>query len=385
MSAIQRKQCPRCGRFLPDSARVHWPCVLARLTQTWFVRLPAALLGTAAVLALLAALLINVPRLLLSSAPAAGDGAPPTAAQANLMTLMPRVGSASTAEVIVAEAVLYDAPRSNGRIVRTAARGERFAILAQAEAGGLWYQVETDTGPLWVAAFSVAVAQGDAPIPVMTVTAPTQTVVIAGVTPPPTLPLAPALTFPAPATAVPTVPVTLVQAACIASAQATAVLYSGPGTSFAALDTLTAGQSIVLDGQASDSGGSVWWRVQDSGLWVDSDLMRGDSACANLPFMAVASSLPPTPVDCPDGLPRRLRLGGEARALTDDLALARTAGGSEIVARLTARQTLTVIGGPVCAPLGLDSVTWWEMQAAPSVTGWAYEAAGGVYYLTPVE
>lgn len=384
MSAMQRKQCPRCGRFLPDSARVHWPCVLARLAQTWFVRLPAALLGLTALLGLLAALLVNVPGLLLSGAPApaANSGAEATAALTPSLPAPSAQAGETTAEVIVAETALYDAPGGSARIARTATSGERFTITAQADVGGLWYQVWTDAGPLWVAAFSVAVAQGEMPIPLITVAAPTQAIFAASTAAPQTL-LPPALT--PVLTGVPTVPAASARAACVATARTTAVLYSGPGTSFAAIDALGTGQSVTLDGQASDSGGSVWWRVQNSGLWVSSSDMAGDSGCDSLPFAAVASQPPPVPVDCPDAQPRRLRVGGQARALTDDLALARTAGGSEIVARLAAGQELAVIGGPVCAPLGLASVTWWELQAAPGVTGWAYEEAGGVYYFAPAE
>lgn len=381
MSAMQRKQCPRCGRFLPDSARVHWPCVLARLSQTWFVRLPAALLGTAALLGLLAALLVNVPGLLLLDAPAPA----PTVSsgeEAAVLPASPPAPSAqageTTAEVIVAEAELHDAPGSSARVVRTATSGERFTITAQADAGGLWYQVWTDAGPLWVAAFSMAVAQGEMPVPLLTVAAPTEAVPAASTAAPQTL-LSPAL---APTlTSVPTVPA---QAACVAAARTIAVLYSGPGTAFTVVDALGTGQSVTLDGQASDSGGGVWWRVQGSGLWVSSGDMDGD--CEGLPFAAVTGQPPPTtPADCPDAQPRRLRVGGQARALTDGLALARTAGGSEIIARLAAGQELAVIGGPTCAPLGLASVTWWEMQAAPGVTGWAFEEAGGVYSFAPAE
>lgn len=378
MSAVQRKQCPRCGRFLPDTARVHWPCVLARLTQTWFVRLPAALLGGAALLALLATLLMNVPRLLLSApAPAASVAATAVSAPIELTASAPT--SETIAEVIVAEAALYAAPGANASLVRTAASGERFAITAQADTDGLWYQVQTETGPLWVAAFSVAVAGGSPPILAITASAPTSAAFTDGAAAPPT----PTLALAIPST--PTVPAAPAPAACIATARTTAVLYSGPGTSFAAVDALGTGQSVALDGQASDSGGGVWWRARDSGLWVSSADMDGGADCANLPFAAAGSQLPPTPISCPDAQPTRLRLGGRARALTDDTALARAAGGSEIVAPLVAGQELAVIGGPVCAPLGLASVTWWELQAAPGIIGWAYEEAGGVYYFAPLE
>ncbi|MGQ9889105.1 MAG: hypothetical protein ACUVSX_11540 [Aggregatilineales bacterium] len=374
MSAMQRKQCPRCGRFLPPSARVHWTCVLARLAQTWFVRLPLLASGTVALAALLATVLVNVPGLLLSGAPAVpADAAGPAAPTASpRQTVTP-----STAEVIVAEAALYSAPGGVG-VVSAAARGQRFAILAQANAGELWYQLDTEAGPLWIAAFSVAVAQGSAPIPAVTAQPPTPLIAEAA---------SPQAPLPGPADALaftPTVPITPVQMACGAAAQAVVPLYSGPGAGFATAGALAAGAFVTLDGQARDSAGGVWWRVRGSGLWLDAAAMSGDPGCANLPLVPVASvELPPT-ADCPDAAARRLRVGGQARALTGDISLAQSAGSSQIAAPLVVGQQVTVIGGPACALLGLDSVTWWEVQAAPGVTGWVPEQAVGVYYFEPV-
>jgi hypothetical protein len=364
--------------------------VLARLAQTWFVRLPAALLGVAVLLGLLAALLVNVPGVLLTSAPA-----PTTPDSANTLIAAPETSTPgastpiialTTAEVIVPEAALYSAPGGSGAAIRTAARGERFDIVAQAEVGDLWYQVWTDAGQLWIAGFSVAVAPGGAPIPAVTVQAqaPAATATTDSLTAQqaasPTL-ILPSTSGPVATAAV----VTPVQTACGATAQTTAVLHSGPGTAFAAVEALATGQFAILDGQVRDSGGGVWWRVQNSGLWVDASAMSGDTGCANLPFVPVTSVEPlPTPAACPDAQPRRLRVGGQARAVTSDIALARTAGGSEIVTRLAPGQEVTVIGGPVCAPLGLASVTWWEVQASPGVIGWIAEEAGGVYYFAPV-
>lgn len=377
MSAMQRKQCPRCGRFLPSGARVHWPCVLARLAQTWFVRLPLLVGGAAALLALLAALLVSLSGLLLSGAPA--PTAPADASPAAPTVLSRPTVPLSTAEVIVPETALYSAPGGAGA-VSTAARGQRFAILAQAEAGDLWYQVDTDAGPLWIAAFSVAVAQGSAPIPAVTAQPPALPFTTEAASPPVSLP-GPA----EPLALTPTVPITPVQMACGAVAQTVVPLYSGPGTGFAATDALAAGAFVTLDGQARDSGGGVWWRVQGSRLWLDADAVSGDPGCANLPLVPVARvELPPPTADCPDAAARRLRLGGQARALTSDIALVQSAGSGQIAARLAPGQQVTVIGGPACALLGLDSVTWWEVQAAPGVTGWIPEQAGGVYYFEPV-
>jgi len=378
VSAMQRKQCPRCGRFLPPTVRVHWPCVLVRLAQTWFVRLPLLAGGAAALVALLATLLVSVPGLLLSGAPV--TAVPADAASSAAPTVLSRqTVPPSTAEVIVAEAALYSAPGGTG-VVSAAARGQRFAILAQADAGDLWYQVDTEAGPLWIAAFSVAVAQGSAPIPAVTVQPPALPLVTEAASPQAPLPgpaESPAFT--------PTVPITPVQMACGAAAQNVVPLYSGPGAGFATAGALAAGEFVTLDGQARDSAGGVWWRVQGRGLWLDAAAMSGDPGCANLPLVPVARvELPPPTADCPDAAARRLRVGGQARALTGDVAVAQSAGSDQIAARLVPGQRVTVIGGPACAPLGLDSVTWWEVQAAPGVTGWIPEQAGGVYYFEPV-
>lgn len=383
MSAMQRKQCPRCGRFLSPTARVHWPCVLARLSQTWFVRLPLLIGGAAALLALLAALLVRLPGALLAGALVpSGISVVPAEASPVVLTAQPRLGAPlSTAEVIVAEAALYGAPGS-GDVVSRAARGQRFAVLAQAYTGDLWYQVDTEAGPLWIAAFSVAVAQGSVPIPVVTAQPPDWLPLEAD-SPPAVLP-SPAA-FPVSTPTVPVALVTPVQMACGAVAQAAAPLYSGPGGGFTVVDALAAGQFVTLDGQARDSAGGVWWRVRGSGLWVDAAAMSGDPGCANLPFVPVSGAAPaPLTADCPDALARRLQLGAQARALTGDIALAQSAGSSQIAASLVPGQVVTVIGGPACAPLGFDSVTWWEVQAAPGVTGWIPEQASGVYYFEPV-
>ncbi len=64
-------------------------------------------------------------------------------------------------------------------------------------------------------------------------------------------------------------------------------LRSGPGTSFASVGTLRAGETAAVDGQAPGSTGAMWYHLT-SGSWVRSDVVTATGSCASLPMMEVA-------------------------------------------------------------------------------------------------
>lgn len=73
-----------------------------------------------------------------------------------------------------------------------------------------------------------------------------------------------------------------VSTACTATANGTANLRSGPGTSFAKAGALTAGASASVTGQATGADGKVWYQL-DGGSYVRSDLVKADGDCASVP------------------------------------------------------------------------------------------------------
>lgn len=69
---------------------------------------------------------------------------------------------------------------------------------------------------------------------------------------------------------------------CVLSVLRAANMRSGPGTSFAVVGGLEAGQSVRAVSQTKDSRGMVWYKVE-SGGWVRTDLVRASHSCTALP------------------------------------------------------------------------------------------------------
>jgi WD40 repeat protein len=72
---------------------------------------------------------------------------------------------------------------------------------------------------------------------------------------------------------------------CTFTAPDDANLRSGPGTSFDRAGTLSAGQTVEVDGQTQGTDGITWYRLA-SGAWVRSDVVGTPTACANVPVVA---------------------------------------------------------------------------------------------------
>jgi WD40 repeat protein len=69
---------------------------------------------------------------------------------------------------------------------------------------------------------------------------------------------------------------------CTISAPGNANLRGGPGTNYAVIDTLTAGQTAEVDGQAVGADGFTWFRLT-SGGWVRGDVVTVPDACVSVP------------------------------------------------------------------------------------------------------
>ena len=61
-------------------------------------------------------------------------------------------------------------------------------------------------------------------------------------------------------------------------------LRSGPGTENDKAGTLETGQTAFIIGQATDSDGFTWWKLE-SGSWVRSDVVTAGGNCANVPVL----------------------------------------------------------------------------------------------------
>jgi len=69
---------------------------------------------------------------------------------------------------------------------------------------------------------------------------------------------------------------------CGVRATSTVNLRHGPGTGYERAGVLDAGQTAIVTGQATDSAGFVWWRLE-SGYWVRSDVVSMGGNCAGVP------------------------------------------------------------------------------------------------------
>jgi WD40 repeat protein len=65
---------------------------------------------------------------------------------------------------------------------------------------------------------------------------------------------------------------------CTITAPSNANLRSGPGTDFERAGSLSAGQSVDVDGQATGSDGMTWYRLTD-GTWARSDVVNAPAEC----------------------------------------------------------------------------------------------------------
>jgi WD40 repeat protein len=73
-------------------------------------------------------------------------------------------------------------------------------------------------------------------------------------------------------------------AGCTLTAPGSTNLRSGPGTTFDRAGTLSAGETVEVDGQSQGTDGMTWYRLA-SGAWVRSDVVGAPAACANVPVV----------------------------------------------------------------------------------------------------
>jgi hypothetical protein len=71
---------------------------------------------------------------------------------------------------------------------------------------------------------------------------------------------------------------------CTVSSSGSVNRRSGPGTAFDSPGRLESGEDAVVTGQANDTGGFIWWQLQD-GSWVRNDVVEASGDCTNVPLV----------------------------------------------------------------------------------------------------
>ena len=79
-------------------------------------------------------------------------------------------------------------------------------------------------------------------------------------------------------------PTAAVTSTCSASAASAVNLRSGAGTGFDEVGTLSAGETLMVIGQADGSDGQVWWQLE-TGAWGRSDVVNTSGDCWSVPFV----------------------------------------------------------------------------------------------------
>jgi WD40 repeat protein len=72
---------------------------------------------------------------------------------------------------------------------------------------------------------------------------------------------------------------------CTFNAPGDANLRSGAGTNFDRAGSLSAGETVEIDGQSQGADGMTWYRLTN-GAWVRSDVVGAPAACANVPVVS---------------------------------------------------------------------------------------------------
>ncbi len=90
--------------------------------------------------------------------------------------------------------------------------------------------------------------------------------------------------------------------------------------------------------------------------------------------------------DCPLALPPRLKVGGQARVITNLNMRSSPGIQNNWILTNPARTILDVIGGPVCTLYEGGAFLWWEVKNPAGKTGWSAEARqqGNSYFLEPL-
>lgn len=82
-------------------------------------------------------------------------------------------------------------------------------------------------------------------------------------------------------------------------------LRGGPGTGYTILGRLSAGEVVAVDGQAADTAGTPWWRLDD-GRWVSQGVVNTAGNCDDVPTAPVPplpAAPPPLPATPAPALP----------------------------------------------------------------------------------
>jgi len=136
------------------------------------------------------------------------------------------------------------------------------------------------------------------------------------------------------------------------------------------------GQFTVLAGpQCADT--YLWWEVNYSGKigWTP----EGENTTYWLEPISTTSA---TLDDCPNALPPRLIIGGQARVTPGQPNLIRTLpskSSGSVVGQIPAGGIFNVIGGPQCG----DGLRFWQVTYKGQ-TGWTAEGQGTSYWLEPL-
>ncbi len=125
------------------------------------------------------------------------------------------------------------------------------------------------------------------------------------------------------------------------------------------------------------------WEIHDT---TNNALLLAWDADA-LTWQAPAESVPVAQEpDCPLALPPRLKVGGQARVITNLNMRSSPGIQNNWILTNPARTILDVIGGPVCTLYEGGAFLWWEVKNPAGKTGWSAEARqqGNFYFLEPL-
>lgn len=152
------------------------------------------------------------------------------------------------------------------------------------------------------------------------------------------------------------------------------VLRNSPGTAYPSQvvgEIPVDGIFYVIEGPRCASDGRYWWRVNYNGMLAWTAEGEGHT------YWIESYN---TVVQCPNSLPSRLTVGGQAQVTSypnlPNIVRQSPTLQAQRLGQIPVGAVMTVLGGPYCS----DNVTWWHIRYG-NIIGWTVEGAGGNYWL----